>query len=136
MDRKSVFAELRRIVRTKFKKFEMTDDELNMKLEEVEQAILNYCMIPCVPYQLRFIWANMTIDLLNYEFERNRNPEDIDDGIDPGDISTIKLGDTTVTLGDKYRSNQRSQILQGHVASLDDITMNYQDQLNRFRKLW
>ena len=111
------------------------DEELKLYIQEVEQAILNYCQIPQVPTQLNFVWANMAVDLILYTIEMNNKPEDPLDGLDVSDLSSIKVGDTSIYIGDKYRSNQRSRTLQSHNATLDEIVMNYTMQLNQFRRI-
>lgn len=113
----------------------LTDDEIFMNVQEVEQSILNYCQIPRVPVQLNFVWANMTVDLILYNIEMNNKPEDPFDALDVSDLSSIKVGDTSVYIGDKYRSNLRSRILQTHNANLDEIVMAYTKQLNQFRRI-
>ena len=112
------------------------DDKILLSVKEVEQAILNYCQIPRVPAQLQFVWANMTVDLILYEIEMNNKPEDPLEAIDVSDLSSVKVGDTSVYVGDKYRSNLRSRILQTHNANLDEIVMNYTKQLNQFRRIF
>lgn len=113
----------------------LTDDEIFMNVQEVEQSILNYCQIPRVPVQLNFVWANMAVDLILYNIEMNNKPEDPFDALDVSDLSSIKVGDTSVYIGDKYRSNLRSRILQTHNANLDEIVMAYTKQLNQFRRI-
>lgn len=113
----------------------LEDDEILMNVKEVEQTILNYCQIPRVPPQLNFVWANMTVDLILYSIEMNNKPEDPLDGLDVSDLSSIKVGDTSVYIGDKYRSNLRSRILQTHNANLDELVMGYTKQLNQFRRI-
>lgn len=113
----------------------LTDEEILMSIKEVEQSILNYCQIPRVPPQLNFVWANMSVDLILYLIEVNNTPKDPLDGLDVSDLSSVKVGDTSIYIGDKYRSNQRSRILQSHNANLDEIVMNYTRQLNQFRRI-
>lgn len=113
----------------------LTDDEIMLNVLEVEQSILNYCQIPGVPPQLNFVWANMTVDLILFNIEMNNTPKDPLDGLDVSDLSSIKVGDTSVFIGDKYRSNLRSRTLQSHNANLDEILMNYTKQLNQFRRI-
>lgn len=112
-----------------------TDEEILLNVKETEQSILNYCQIPRVPPQLHFVWANMSVDLILYFIEMNNTPEDPLDGIDVSDLSSVKVGDTSVYIGDKYRSNIRSRIMQSHNANLDEIVMNYTKQLNQFRRI-
>lgn len=113
----------------------LSDEEILLNVKEVEQTILNYCQIPRVPVQLQFVWANMTVDLILYLIETNNTPEDPMDGLDVSDLSSIKVGDTSVYIGDKYRSNQRSRILQSHNSNLDELVMGYTKQLNQFRRI-
>ena len=113
----------------------LDDENILLNVKEVEQSILNYCQIPRVPSQLHFVWANMSVDLILYHIESNFTPEDPMDGLDVSDLSSIKVGDTSVYIGDKYRSNQRSRTLQSHNANLDEIVMSYTKQLNQFRRI-
>ena len=130
------YAELIKIIRQKQKKVIFTDDDILAGLKEVEQAIKNYCSVPSVPVALSYTWCNMTLDLLLYQHEVNTTPNDVLEAFDPSDVSTVKIGDTSISLGDKYRNNVRSRTLQSHNANLDDIVTNYRQQLNGFRRLW
>lgn len=114
----------------------LDDSQMLMGVREVEQVIKNYCQIPTVPVQLVFTWANMVVDLLLYQIEVNTTPDDVMDAFDPSDVSTLKIGDTSISLGDKYRSNMRSRTLQSHQMNLDSLVMNYQFQLNQFRRIF
>ena len=133
--------EIVKIVKAKNKRITDTerggvdDETILLAVKEVEQSILNYCQIPGVPPQLNFVWANMCVDLLLYQVESNYTPEDPLDGLDVSDLSSVKVGDTSVFIGDKYRSNQRSRTLQSHNANLDEIVMDYTKQLNQFRRI-
>ena len=135
------YLEVMKIIKAKNKRITdmehggMTDDQIMLNVLEVEQSILNYCQIPGVPPQLNFVWANMAVDLILYNIEMNNTPEDPLDGLDVSDLSSIKVGDTSVFIGDKYRSNLRSRILQTHNANLDEIIMGYTKQLNQFRRI-
>lgn len=135
------YLEVVKIVKSKNKRITNTekggldDDDILLNVKEVEQAILNYCQIPRVPPQLNFVWANMSVDLILYSIEVNNTPEDPLDGLDVSDLSSIKVGDTSVFIGDKYRSNSRSRTLQSHNSNLDEIVMNYTKQLNQFRRI-
>lgn len=113
----------------------LADDDILLNVKEVEQSILNYCQIPRVPTQLNFVWANMSVDLILYLIEINNKPEDPLDALDVSDLSSVKVGDTSVYVGDKYRSNMRSRVLQSHNANLDELVMNYTKQLNQFRRI-
>lgn len=130
------YLELVKIIKQKQTKVAFTDDDILAALEEVEQVIKNYCSIPAVPDALRYTWCNMSIDLLLYNYEVNTTPDDVLEAFDPSDVSTIKVGDTSISLGDKYRNNARSRTLQSHQSNLDAIVTNYKAQLNQFRRLW
>lgn len=135
------YLEVVKIVKAKNKRITDTengglnDENILMNVKEVEQSILNYCQIPRVPPQLHYVWANMSVDLILYLIEINNKPEDPLDALDVSDLSSVKIGDTSVYVGDKYRSNQRSRILQSHNANLDEVVMNYTKQLNQFRRI-
>ena len=113
----------------------LDDENILLNVKEVDQTILTYCPIPRVPPQLHYVWANMSVDLILYLIEMNNKPEDPMDGLDVSDLSSIKVGDTSVYIGDKYRSNLRSRTLQSHNANLDELVMNYTKQLNQFRRI-
>ena len=113
----------------------MDDEAILLCVKEVEQSILNYCQITRVPVQLNFVWANMSVDLILFQIESNYTPEDPMESLDVSDLSSIKVGDTSVYIGDKYRSNQRSRTLQSHNANLDELVMSYTKQLNQFRRI-
>lgn len=130
------YLELSTIIKRKRTKVVFDENDIQLALQEVEQAIKNYCRIPEIPEALKYVWCNMSIDLLLYNHESNTTPDDVLEAFDPSDVSTIKVGDTSLSLGDKYRNNQRSRTLQSHQANLDEIVMNYKAQLNQFRRLW
>ena len=130
------YLELVKIIKQKQRKVTFTDDDILSALKEVEQEIKNYCRIPSVPEALKYTWCNMSIDLLLYNHEVNTTPDDVLEAFDPSDVSSIRVGDTTISLGDKYRNNSRSRTLQSHNANLDDIITNFRAQLNRYRRIW
>lgn len=141
LTREEQYLEVTKIVKAKNKRITdkekggVDDEQILLAVKEVEQSILNYCQIPGVPSQLHFVWANMSVDLLLFQVESNYTPVDPMDGLDVSDLSSVKVGDTSVYIGDKYRSNQRSRILQSHNANLDEVVMNYTKQLNQFRRI-
>lgn len=141
MTREEQYLEVITIVKHKNKRITdmenggLSDDEILYRVKEVEQSIVNYCQIPRVPNALLYVWANMSVDLILYDIEMNNKPEDPLDSLDVSDLSSVKVGDTSVYVGDKYRSNLRSRILQSHNADLDEIVMAYTKQLNQFRRI-
>lgn len=142
LTRDEQYLEVVKIVKAKNKRITdmqrggMSDEEILLNVKETEQSILNYCQIPRVPTQLHYVWANMCVDLILYLIEMNNTPEDPLEALDVSDLSSVKVGDTSVYVGDKYRSNLRSRILQSHNANLDEVVMNYTKQLNQFRRIF
>lgn len=110
----------------------ITEPDKLLAIGEVEQSIKNYCNIDEVPEALNYIWANMALDLVNYNFESNNQAGDTI-ATDPSDVSSIKVGDTQIQLGGGTGS--RANVLRSHKPNLDQIVMNYREQLNKFRRM-
>lgn len=129
-------AELMKIIKIKISE-KIEDFEIEQGIDEVEQYILNYCSISVVPFALRYVLANMVVDLLNYQFYK-KNPEDssCNGVIGIADVSNIQIGDTQVKLGSWSVTDSRTQALKSHVANLDEILFNYNAQLNQYRRIY
>ena len=129
-------AELMKIIKIKISE-KIEDFEIEQGIDEVEQYILNYCSISVVPFALRYVLANMVVDLLNYQFYK-KNPEDSSNNgvIGIADVSNIQIGDTQVKLGSWSVTDSRTQALKSHVANLDEILFNYNAQLNQYRRIY
>lgn len=113
------------------------DRDIVLAVDEVEQEVLNYCDIPVVPDALNFTVANMSIDLLEFQFERNRSVSSLSlEDIDVSDVSSLKIGDVSIGMGESRNDGVRKATLNSHKANLDDILFNYRSQLNRFRRLF
>lgn len=106
---------------------------LELAIAEVEQAIKNYCSISSVPDALRFTWANMAVDLLQYELASSEGPNE-DEEVDMNGVSSIRMGDTTINLGEGANSSY-GRAINSHKANLDDIVMNHREQLHKFRRM-
>lgn len=118
----------------------VTEVDVQLAIDEVELVIRNYCNIEetsDIPEALSFTWANMTVDLLKYTYETNR--ADAGAGgtteVDASEVSSLKIGDTQISLGGSGSASQRSRTLRSHVAVLDQLTMNHREQLNKFRRV-
>lgn len=111
-------------------------ESLLLAINEVEQAIKNYCNIEEVPPELNYTWANMAMDLALYQYEID-NPVigAIDESIDSSDVSSIKIGDTSIDLKGNSGNSSRARALKSHRPNLDGILMNYQSQLKSFRRM-
>lgn len=121
------------IVRTKIKNEAITELDIQLAVNEVEEVIKNYCNIDTIPDALKFTWANMAVDLVRYQYESNIGADDVLAGIDASDVSNLKIGDTQIAL--QGNNSERSKILKSHRPNLDQIVMNNKQQLNRFRRM-
>lgn len=116
------------------------EPDLEMEIEEVEQAILNYCNITVVPTDLRYVWANMIVDYLTWVDAQNEtNTSSGGSGevsSTPVYLSSIKEGSTTIGFS-ADTNGQTSNALNAHTikGALDAVVMNYKDALNKFRKV-
>ena len=129
--------EVAKIIKNKISET-ISDEEISLGIEEVDQYILNYCNISKVPFELRFVMANMVVDLLNYQFYK-KNPSGASGTsgiIGIADVSNIQVGDTQIKLGGWSVTDSRTQALKSHVANLDEVLFNYNAQLNQFRRIY
>lgn len=131
------------IVKRKLKNVDVSDDEIDIALDEVEQVILNYCNIYVVPEELFYTWANMVVDLIRFQFTTNNNDNGVGGGTDENGvalgmaINSLSVGDTTTkfTINSSATDNN-SKALSSHIPLLDDLVMNYKNQLQKFREVW
>lgn len=110
-----------------------TDDELVEYLNDVLQKILNYINHKDLPAQLECVLIDMSVDYLRHlhnKFESD-NP---DAEIDMGNVSALSIGDTQISFGGAGSSVAKYD-LKSHIANLDDLLMNYREQLNMFRRM-
>ena len=121
------------IVRTKIKNEAITELDIQLAINEVEEVIKNYCNIDTIPEALKFTWANMSVDLVRYQYESNISADDVLAGIDASDVSNLKIGDTQIAL--QGNNSERGKTLKSHRPNLDQIVMNNKQQLNRFRRM-
>lgn len=121
------------IVRAKIKDMAITEPDIQLAVDEVEEVIKNYCSIDEVPEGLKYTWANMSVDLVRYQYESNISADDVLAGIDASDVSNLKIGDTQIAL--QGNNSERGKTLKSHRPNLDQIVMNNKQQLNRFRRM-
>ena len=121
------------IVRAKIKDEAITELDIQLAINEVEEVIKNYCNIDTLPEALKFTWANMSVDLVRYQYESNISADDVLAGIDASDVSNLKIGDTQIAL--QGNNSERGKTLKSHRPNLDQIVMNNKQQLNRFRRM-
>lgn len=121
------------IVKAKIKNEAITELDIQLAISEVEEVIKNYCNIDTIPEALKFTWANMSVDLVRYQYESNISADDVLAGIDASDVSNLKIGDTQIAL--QGNNSERGKTLKSHRPNLDQIVMNNKQQLNRFRRM-
>lgn len=114
-------------------------------LREVHQAICNYCNINTVPGALKYVWANMAVDYWRYILATAKQNAPVAEGGNAPTlvgghmkVTAIREGDTqiNVTTANALSASETAAV-GGHDLSrvLDQVTLNYIDQLNRFRKV-
>ena len=114
----------------------ITDVDIQLAVDETAQSIRTYCNIDVdclLPVELNFTHANMTVDLLKYTYASNST--DAEAEVDAAEVSSIKIGDTQIQLNGASSTNARAAALRSHAARLDDVTMNYREQLNKFKRM-
>ena len=112
--------------------------DLDSYVDEVELAIQNYCGISQVPAELKFVWVCMVIDYLRW-VERQKKPSSgsrPQQSSTPTVLSSIKEGDTTLGFSADTAATEY-QVGNSHKMTdvLDRIVMNYENALNRFRRV-
>lgn len=106
-----------------------------LAIEEVSQAVKNYCNIDVVPEQLNFVVANMSLDLIRYQSAvASTGTLDINN-IGTSDIASLSIGDTSINLGEGSPTNDITVAKKSHVPNLDEIIMNNREQLQKFRRM-
>lgn len=99
-------------------------------LEEVETTICNYINRTYVPEPLRFVFVNLTMDLLKSQaLNGNIENETLED-IGLGALASIKDGDSEL----KFKTSASANTGTGaHVADVDSLLYNYTQQLDKYR---
>lgn len=93
------------------------DDSLKFTLDDVHEAILNYCNQSELPKGLENTAYRMAIDLY-----RNEAPGEADTPLGP--VSSIAEGDTSTSF--RVRADEGYK---------DSLLKNYKARLNRYRRL-
>ncbi|WJY27471.1 hypothetical protein [Sporosarcina trichiuri] len=93
---------------------------LALQIAEVGEHIKNYTNQTTVPDGLKFVHANMVVDLYNAD-KRRADPEG------QTAVSSVKEGDVTVQFGSvKVDSRERA---------MERMLYDYAPQLNKFRRM-
>ena len=108
------------IVITKLSNITLPREQINAYVDEIAQSIMTYCNRNDIPNELKFVHANMVIDLITQDQRKISESDNLF-------AKTIKEGDVQIT----FESNR---ISTSEVAT-QSIIFNYTAQLNKFRKL-
>jgi hypothetical protein len=118
------------ILEKKTSNLDVTSDDLDFALEEVQQCVKNYLNRLTIPSELSFTVANMASDLLHAS---HRHKEVEGEGIPLSEIKQISVGDVSIHRGEERMTDGMLLKLARRQASLDDVLLNYVSQLNKFR---
>lgn len=117
---------------------DLTDADILGSIEEVEESIRNYCHFRAVekmPMGVRFVWANMSVDLARYETAKAKADAGTESEADVSisNLTSVKIGDTQLSFSASGNGSSASTAIKSHTANLDDLLMNYKEQLKCFR---
>ncbi|MBB6176386.1 hypothetical protein HNQ82_001200 [Anoxybacillus tengchongensis] len=96
-----------------------SDDRLVVYIDEVGQAIKMFCNRDDIPDELRYVHANMVVDLIGLKQKNAPNAEPA--------VQSIKEGDVQVT----FTAHEKSQ----GETEVDTIVHSYKHALYKFRKM-
>lgn len=102
---------------------------LKTYIEEVQCSICNYINRGYVPEPLRFVFLNLTIDLLKSQALTGYLDNEALADASIGNISSIKDGDSEI----KFATSKTNT--GAHVADVDSLLYNYKSQLDKYRIL-
>lgn len=109
---------------------QLEEDILMDYLEEVETTICNYINRTYVPEPLRFVFVNLTMDLLKSQALNGNIENEALEDIGLGALSSIKDGDSEL----KFKTSASTNTGTGaHVADVDSLLYNYTQQLDKYR---
>ena len=100
---------------------------LKTYIEEVQCSICNYINRGYVPEPLRFVFLNLTIDLLKSQALTGYLDNEALADASIGNISSIKDGDSEI----KFATSKTNT--GAHVADVDSLLYNYKSQLDKYR---
>lgn len=117
------------IVKSKVEYLDIAEPLILVAIDEIACAIKNYCNIENIPETLKYVWANMAVDLIVYQNEVSK--ENALNQIGVENITAIRMGDAQVSIGEGVKN----KVLNSHRPNLDTIVMNYRQHLNAHRRM-
>ena len=110
----------------------LTEAQIQQSVDEVAMAIKNYCNIASIPSELIYVQANMAEDLLRYRKARREADQGLTVAPSNTDVTDLKIGDTNIKL---VAGSNVPRELKAHALTVDRLIMDYQSQLNGFRRM-
>lgn len=110
----------------------LTETQIQQSVDEVAMAIKNYCNIASIPSELIYVQANMAEDLLRYRKARREADQGLTVAPSNTDVTDLKIGDTNIKL---VAGSNVPRELKAHALTVDRLIMDYQSQLNGFRRM-
>lgn len=110
-----LMTEVKRVVKTKLKD-EISEELIDLCVEEALDLVKDYCNITEIPQKLKFTIANIAGDIICVDVLSDRYSNE-------KTIKSINRGDTSIT----YEANKKIE--------KDTIIKNYHRELNRHRQL-
>ena len=98
-------------------------------IEEVESVICNYINRTYVPEPLKFVFLNMTMDLLKSQALNGNIDNDKLGEISISSLSKIEDGDSQL----QFKSGSSSANTGAHLADVESLLYNYTIQLDKYR---
>ncbi len=110
----------------------ITPDDKKFILAQAKTKIMAYCHRKDIPEGCFYIWADIAIEMLKNLIPTLFQTEIDEDDI-AGAVTSVKAGDTTITLGGMVDND----IDTGYKSNADDdaIINSFAKQLQAFRKL-
>lgn len=116
-------------IQTRLGENPIEEDVLMDYIEEVESVICNYINRTYVPEPLKFVFMNMTMDLMKSQaLSGNLENEQLSE-ITIGQISKIEDGDSQI----QFKTGSSSANTGVHVGDVDSLLYNYTAQLDKYR---
>lgn len=137
-------ADIVRVVKQKLgDRVEITDENIDMYVDEARQEILNYCHINEVPYVLKYTWANIATDyILLYSPEGiaagENGGSDEESDVSSANITSVSVGGINVSLSTDKNNSAATDIVAANkqaAIQMSEFIRDYAKQLQVFRRL-
>lgn len=119
-----------------FHKIELPVEAIEGLIPEIDQAVKNYCHLDELPEALLYVRANLCVDYIRYQqssIPLEPTQLDTQQTQKVGPLTLVSAGDVTYQFGSVQAS--KSNLCNSHLIDLDKFLLNYEKQLNPFRRL-